>query len=275
MEKTALYRRVSTEHQDDSLELQEKKVLAYAALKDLTVSEGLIFSDPDTSGGIPILDRVGGRALINRLKLGDVKHLVVAKIDRLGRNTRDGLTILEFLEENNVTLHIVDQGGESFSTQGSMGKLVLTLLLAFAQWELGEIQDRTKKAMQNKFDQGELTGNVPFGWDAKYNFADGHTEVTSTALSMADLVHLGHGDPIAKVLVDNATEQEIIYALDSWRNLPDGAKTKTSYSKIAKYANERGYKTKSGLEWASGNVYSVLTNQHTLRLLESVQAPVE
>lgn len=268
-EKAALYRRVSTDQQDDSLELQEKKVIAYAQFKGLPVSEGLIFSDPDTSGSIPILDRTGGRALVNRLRLGDIKHLVVAKLDRLGRNTRDGLTLLEFLRENNITLHIVDLGGESISTQGHIGQLILTLMFAFAQWELGEIRDRTKKAMQNKFEQGELTGNVPYGWDAEYKFTDGRVHLSSTALSAAELTRLGHGDPVSKRLVDNLAEQDIIRTLAAWRRLPDGNKTQTSYNKIAALANARGYTAKNGQPWGCGNVFSVLTNQHTQRLLRS------
>ena len=111
----AIYRRVSTDHQDGSLALQEQRVNDYAAFKGLTVSEGLAFSDPDTSGSIAMAERHGGRALMNRLGLGDVKHLIVAKIDRLGRNVRDALGVLEYCEGQGIVLHIADFGGDAIS----------------------------------------------------------------------------------------------------------------------------------------------------------------
>jgi DNA invertase Pin-like site-specific DNA recombinase len=64
-----------------------------------------------------MMQRQGGRACLNRLKLGDVQHLVIAKLDRLGRNVRDALSVLEFLQQQNITLHITDFGGETISTQ--------------------------------------------------------------------------------------------------------------------------------------------------------------
>ena len=133
----ALYRRVSTDHQDGSLQVQEKRVLDYCAFKGLTTHASLMFSDPDTSGRIPMHERDGGRCLLNRLRAGDVRHLVVAKLDRLGRNVRDALGVLETLRDQRIILHITDFGGETISTQGHMGKLILTVLLAVAEWDAG------------------------------------------------------------------------------------------------------------------------------------------
>ena len=160
-----------------------------------------------------------GRALLNRLQLGDVKHLVVAKLDRLGRDVRDGLGVLEFLREHDITLHIVDLGGESISTQGHIGKLILTLMFAFAEWELGEIRDRTRKQMRRKFDLGELTGNVPYGWDAFYKFADAFLHRSAIALSAAQLAPLiaDHGAVVSKRLADNLDELANIRTMTAWR----------------------------------------------------------
>ena len=124
---TILYRRVSTDKQDDSLALQEKRCADYCVFKGLTTHPGLTYEDPDTSGRIPMRDRKGGRALLNRLELGDVKHLVVAKLDRLGRNTRQGLEVLELLKAKGIILHIIDCGGETISTQGHIGQLILKI----------------------------------------------------------------------------------------------------------------------------------------------------
>lgn len=277
-ELAAVYRRVSTDKQDDSLTLQEERVTAYADFYRapvtgcrLEIRDGLTFSDPDTSGRIPIMDRSGGRALMNRLRLGDVKHVIVAKLDRIGRNTRDALGVLEFLKENNIVLHITDFGGETISTQGHMGKLILTMLLAVAEWEAGEIRDRTTKIMRGKFDKNELTGNVPYGYNCRYTFKDGASSDCKSALSAHFLADLEqeHGECIAKPLVDNSYEQEIIRQLDSWRRQPDGANVVTSYTKVAALANANGWVTKQGRPWTCGAVSSVLNNRHSQRLLQA------
>jgi DNA invertase Pin-like site-specific DNA recombinase len=274
----AVYRRVSTDKQDDSLVLQEERVTAYANFyrtpvnAQLAISDDLTFSDPDTSGRIPIMDRAGGRALMNRLRLGDVKHLIVAKLDRIGRNTRDALGVLEFLKEQDIVLHITDFGGETISTQGHMGKLILTMLLAVAEWEAGEIRDRTTKIMHAKFDKNELTGNVPYGFDVQYKFSNDHYEQRTEALSSSALLALeeAYGGCIGKWLVENVIEQSRIRDLYAWRHTPspDGPLV-TSYTKVAALANAAGWTTKQGRPWICGAVSSVLNNRHTRRLLEA------
>ena len=62
-EQADIYRRVSTNKQDNSLELQERRTLDYAQMKGLVVEDACIFSDPDTNGSIPIRERDGGRLL--------------------------------------------------------------------------------------------------------------------------------------------------------------------------------------------------------------------
>lgn len=275
-----IYRRVSTDHQDGSLALQEQRVNDYAAFKGLAVSDGLAFSDPDTSGGTPINERAGGRALMNRLKLGDVKHLIVAKLDRLGRNVRDALGVLEYCEEHGIVLHIADFGGDAMSTQGHMGRLIITVLLAVAEWELGEIQDRTQKRMDAKFAKHELTGNVPYGYDCHYKFADGHVHVSDKALSPEEL--LGHcrvhGAVTSKQLEPNLPEQALIREMQALRDqrTPVGNMGQTvpmSYTAIAAEMNRRGHRTKQGAAWGCGNVRNVLTSRHTQRLLSLPSPP--
>jgi DNA invertase Pin-like site-specific DNA recombinase len=260
----ALYRRVSTDKQDDSLDLQEKRCLHYAQFKALEVPDYLTYSDPDTSGRTPMLDRAGGRALLNRLKHGDVKDLIVAKLDRLGRNVRDALTVLELLKTHGITLHIVDFGGETISTQGHMGRLILTVLLAVAEWEVEEIRDRTRKVLDYKFKRGELIGKVPFGFDCLYTFADGSTLVSPQALSPDDLAN--HSEVINKQLIDNPAEQAIIRTIFDWRT------SGWSLKAIAHQLNALGHRPKLGGQWQCGNVDSVLHSRHTAKVLESLRA---
>jgi DNA invertase Pin-like site-specific DNA recombinase len=260
MNMAAIYRRVSTDHQDGSLEIQEKRSLEYATYKGLQLEPGLMFEDPDTSGSIPLLDRSGGAALLRRLDLGDVKHLIIAKLDRLGRNTRDFLTTIETLDQLGITLHIADFGGDSMSTQGHWGKMILTILAAVAEGELGEIRDRTRKRMRSKFDKGELVGKVPYGKDCLYTFVGGATLSSPRALSANELV--AHGAVVSKILVDNPTEQEVIRQMATWRSAG------WSLKRIAAQLNALDHRPKLGGRWQFGNVDSVLKSRYTARLLE-------
>ena len=172
---------------------------------------------------------------MNRLRTGVVGHLIIAKLDRLGRNVRDGLGILEFCREHNRALHKVDLGGETISTQGHMGRMVLTLLLPIAEWELEEIRDRSRKQMRNLFEQHKLTDNVPFGWDCSCEFADGTTILRSPSVSLAELPGLiqQHG-ACAKKLVDNPRDQAIIVQMK--RAADNGCKRQD----VAKDLNRQG-----------------------------------
>lgn len=191
---------------DASLESHEQRNLAYVEFQKFKLL--CRYEDEDTSGGVPLLERPGGMAMINRLRHGDVRHLVVAKLDRLGRWARDVLDTIETLQALKVTLHIVDFGGDTITTQGHMGKLILTLFAGIAEWERSEIRDRTRKRAQHKFDKGELIGTVPFGYDAEYVFADGHKAVTAVAYNPEDLAILtrAHGAVTSKRLVDNCVQ---------------------------------------------------------------------
>jgi DNA invertase Pin-like site-specific DNA recombinase len=83
-EPTAGYGRVSTDKQDQSIELQRAELCRYCELKGLPPPA--LFIDSDTSGSIPFADREAAGALLQDCLAGNYKHLVVAKIDRLGRD---------------------------------------------------------------------------------------------------------------------------------------------------------------------------------------------
>ena len=163
---------------------------------------------------------------------------------------------------------------EQETTQGHMGKLIITVLLAVAEWELGEIRDRTQKRMDHKFAAGELTGNVPYGFDCEYTFADGATHPSTEALAAAELAPFiaEHGAIISKRLGSNFAEQELIQLMADLRattTQPVGSYTAIamSYTAIAASMNDRGTRTKQGRPWACGNVRSVLLSRHTQRVL--------
>ena len=116
--------------------------------------------DAATSGGTEIFERPEGRRLWALAQPGD--HIVVAKLDRAFRNTLDGLRIMELLDSKGVFFHCVAAKVDTFTAQG---RVVLTVLLGFAQFEREQAAERTKEALAVKRDAGLPYGpHAPYGW---------------------------------------------------------------------------------------------------------------
>ncbi|WP_338031839.1 recombinase family protein [Desulfosporosinus fructosivorans] len=77
--------------------------------------------------------------IIDELNHGDT--LVVSKLDRLARNTVEGIQIVQNLFDKGVAVHVLNVG---LLENTSMGKFFLTTLLAVAEMERNTIIERTQ-----------------------------------------------------------------------------------------------------------------------------------
>ena len=84
-------------------------------------------------------DRPVFNEVIKQLNNGDT--LVVTKLDRLARNTVEGIKIVEELFSKGVSVHVLNVG---LLENTSMGKFFLTTLLAVAEMERNTILERTQ-----------------------------------------------------------------------------------------------------------------------------------
>ncbi len=84
--------------------------------------------------------------------------IVITKLDRLGRNTADMIRIIEELHERGITVQFLDDG---ISTEGSMGKMVTTILAAVAQAERERILERTIEGRRAAMARGVKMGRRP------------------------------------------------------------------------------------------------------------------
>ena len=62
------------------------------------------------SGTIPFAKRIEGKKLLEDAKAGKVKHVVVNRIDRLGRNTKDILETIEVFKQLGVCIESEAEG---------------------------------------------------------------------------------------------------------------------------------------------------------------------
>ena len=123
------YARVSTSQQ--SLDIQIN------ALRQAGVNENRIFTDKTTGGHV---QRDGLTLLRLKVEEGDV--VLVKKLDRLGRDTADMVQLIKDFDEMGIYIRSLDDG---ISTEGAMGKMVVTILLAVAQAERHRILERTNE----------------------------------------------------------------------------------------------------------------------------------
>lgn len=126
------YARVSTKVQatdGNSLESQERQLMDAGA--------SIIYKDTftGTKSDRPELDK-----LKNNLIPGD--KVIVTKLDRLARSTEDGLELIKLWMEQGVSIHVLNMG---IIDNTPTGRLILTVLLAFAEFEHDMILERTKE----------------------------------------------------------------------------------------------------------------------------------
>ena len=123
------YMRVSTAAQSkgNSLEEQERLLRKNGATE--------LYQDAFTGTRT---DRPNFTILLNKLQEGDT--LVITKLDRFARNTAEGLNVIQHLLERGVKVNILNMG--TIDTTPT-GKLILTVMLAFAEFERDMIVQRT------------------------------------------------------------------------------------------------------------------------------------
>jgi DNA invertase Pin-like site-specific DNA recombinase len=135
------YARVSTTGQDTAAQEARLKTAGCTLIRTETVSGG------SRNGRNELA------SILDFIRPGDV--LIVVKLDRLGRNTRDVLNLVHELEEKGASLRVLDP---AIDTGGPMGRMVLTVLGMVAEMELGFIRDRQRAGIDAAKAKGVYKG---------------------------------------------------------------------------------------------------------------------
>lgn len=124
------YARVSTLHQDLTSQIEQLE------------KEGceVIYKDKFTGTS---KDRPEFMKLLDQLKAGDT--LVVTKLDRFARSTREGIGLIRELFEKGIKVHVLNMG---LVEDTPTGRLILSVMFAFAEFERDMIVERTQEGKQ-------------------------------------------------------------------------------------------------------------------------------
>ncbi|MEB7999159.1 recombinase family protein [Staphylococcus saprophyticus] len=90
---------------------------------------------------------------LDYLREGDV--LVIYKLDRLGRTTKQLIELAQWFEKNDIELQIIDM---NINTKDAMGKMFFTMMSAFAELEANLLSERTKKGLDAARARGRKGG---------------------------------------------------------------------------------------------------------------------
>lgn len=221
--RAAIYVRVSTDEQSKSglgLADQLGKCDAYCRLREYAVDR--VIEDPGYSG--KDLKRPGMAQLLRAIRAKEVEVVVVAKLDRLTRSTRDLDELLEGFKAHGVELASV---AEHLDTSTAGGRMVVGMLGVVAKWEREVIVERITGALAVKGKRGERRSRfAPYG----YRF---------------------EGD---KVVPDKVAQSVIRYA----RSLRSRG---ASYAAVADALNRRGHRTNADRPHSPMSAYRLITSK--------------
>lgn len=168
--RCAIYTRKSTEEGLDSdfssLDAQRESAESFIASQR---HEGWVvlpthYDDGGFTGANT--DRPALAQLMKDIEAGQVDVVVVYKIDRLSRSLLDFVNLLQVFERHQVAFVSVTQ---QFNTANPMGRLVLNILICFAQFERENIAERIRDKMAATRKKGKwVGGKPPLGYDVDY-----------------------------------------------------------------------------------------------------------
>jgi DNA invertase Pin-like site-specific DNA recombinase len=149
--KAAIYARVSTRDKDQDPELQLSPMRDHAAAAGWNIAEYV-----DLASASDYVRRVSWQALIADARRRRFQQIVVWKLDRAFRSTRECLNALEDLDRLGIGFLVLTQ--PEINTRSSIGRLILTVLAAVAEFERDLIHERVREGMVNARRRGAQIG---------------------------------------------------------------------------------------------------------------------
>ncbi|WP_321825969.1 recombinase family protein [Clostridium butyricum] len=231
--KVAIYCRVSTTEQaEEGYSIgEQKKLLTYECEKNgNTVYK--IYSDEGISGK-NITARPALKELLNDANEGKFDSVMVWKINRIGRNLKDVLDMVDLFDRNNITFK---SATEPFDTTTPGGRMHFQMVALIGEFERGTIAQNVKMGMMARAREGRWNGNVVIGYDLKMKENTTNKKRKDTEL------------------VINEKEAEIVRTIFTMYSQGNG------YKAIANYINKFGYKTKKGNPFSLTAIKDILNN---------------
>ena len=222
---TGIYIRVSTEEQAKegfSINAQREKLKQYAFARGWDIYS---FYIDDGISGKNLKDRPEVLRLLEDVNKGKIKNVLVYKIDRLTRSTKNLIELIDLFAVKGCAFNSLM---ESIDTSTATGRMFIKIVGIFAEFERENLAERVSFGIEQKAREGNYIncGGV-YGYD--YDKAIGD-------------------------IVLNPDEAEMV------KNIYGMYLKGTSFSRICKWLTERNVPTKRGGRWEPSTIESILSN---------------
>jgi site-specific DNA recombinase len=222
--KAAIYVRVSTEEQvreGYSVPAQIEVLSQYCKLYNLEIYK--IYMDLGISGK-SVKNRRGLNEMLEDADKNLFDVVLVWKTNRLARNLKDLLVLVDRLERNNVAFISYS---EHFDTLTPTGRMTMQILGSIGEFERNTIVENVKMGLRQRLNMGKTIGRIAFG----YRSVNKELQIVDAEARIVKRMF------------------EIAYSL------PDAG-----YKKIAFMLNSEGYRTRMGKLWSGDTVEDILKN---------------
>lgn len=126
------------------------------------------------SGTIPFSERPQAKILIDKIKKGEVKEVVVEELSRLGRHTGDCISTLEWMDNNGVNVIVRNLGVQSRPNgkKNPIWNVLTSVISSLYALELENIKERTSVGRQIYVQKGGVLGRKIGSTLSDRNFID-------------------------------------------------------------------------------------------------------
>lgn len=213
------YVRTSTTLQDNSVETQKETLENYCKLYKINLDK--VYLDFGVSG--KTFDRDEFNQLIERVKQGGIRQIMVSELSRLGRNMLELLKTIETLKEHNTNLIVIKEG---IDLSNKSSELFIHLLGVLSSYELSLLKDRISSVLKTKKNNLKPYCREVYGFDR-----------------------------VGDKLVPNQVEQRMIKKVLMLRTKKD-----YSYGQIVTYLQKNKYKSKKNTDISRNSVVGIVKN---------------
>lgn len=168
MRYDAIYVRQSL-YREESISLETQVQIA----KKYCTNEIKVYQDAGYSG--KNTQRPQFQQLMRDVGMGNIDKVIVYRIDRFSRSILDFFNAWEILEKNNVNFV---SATEQFDTSTPMGKIMLLIIVGFAEMERMDISARVTDNYYERAKRGQWPGGpAPMGYDLGYLYEEGGRKI--------------------------------------------------------------------------------------------------
>lgn len=168
MDKVVILARVSTQAQDYQRQVTELREYCDRVGWEVT----RVFANK-VSGAKAVTERTEIVEMVEYIKSNDIQRVVCLEISRLGRNTLEALKVINYLNENGVSLYVKNYNLETLvdGKVNPVASLICTILLEIASMERLTIKERMTSG-RNQYIAKCREQGIKMGRPASYRKSD-------------------------------------------------------------------------------------------------------